>query len=126
LYPALDMSYDFRQRVGGQRDLIENFRQMVLDIERKTQRAKANAGRKVLSVAGELLDNFGLKLDLNKSWIERYDIGSDSHGIMGGLVVAGDLDEEGVKGAIWDAADIEVRKCRRSGDTWICEFDTGG
>ena len=120
------MTYDFRKQ-AGERDFIDNFEAMVRDIDDKARIAKGKAATKVLAVVKDLLTNFGLKLDVKKSWIERYNVGSDSHGISGGLVVSGDLPEEGIKDAIWDVCGgLKVRKMRREGQSWICEFDVGG
>lgn len=119
------MTYDFRKQ-AGERDFTDNFESMVRAIDDKARVEKGKAAKKVLAVVKDLLTNFGLTLDVNKSWIERYDVGSDSHGISGGLVVTGDLPEEGVKDAIWDVCGGLKVKTRRQGNAWICEFDIGG
>jgi hypothetical protein len=120
------MTYDFRKQ-AGERDFIDNFESMVKAIDDKARVEKGKAAKKVLKVVKDLLKNFDLTLDVEKSWIERYDVGSDSHGISGGLVVSGDLPEEGIKDAIWDVCGgLKIRKMRHEGSSWICEFDVGG
>jgi hypothetical protein len=120
------MTYDFRKRQAGERDFTDNFEAMVRDIDDKARKAKGAAATKVLKVVKDLLTNFGLTLDLKKSWIDRYDVGSDSHGISGGLYVTGDLEEDGIKDAIWDVCGGLKVKVRKDGAGFMCEFDIGG
>ena len=120
------MGYDFRKQ-AGERNFVDNFYN---DIEALEQKYKVQANKvsdKHLKVVKDLLKNFSLTLDLKKSWVERYRIGSDSWGIQGAFIVTGDLPQDGVRMALEDVAlPLRFPKVYKSGDAWVGEFNTGG
>jgi len=120
------MGYDFRKQ-AGERNFIDNFYQDAEKIYDKCHADTLKAGKKHLKVVSELLENFGLSLDLKRSWVDRYKSGSDSWAITGAMFVKGDLPQEGVEGALWDVTmGLRFHKVYKSGDAWIAEFNTGG
>lgn len=120
------MGYDFRKQ-AGERDFIDNFYRSLEEVDKKAKAAAAKVSKQHLKVVGDLLENFGLTLDLKRSWVEKYSVGSDSWGIQGALFVKGDLPQDGVQMALEDVAlPLRFPKVYKSGDFWIGEFDTGG
>jgi hypothetical protein len=120
------MGYDFRKQ-AGERNFVDNFYHDAEAIEQKSKEAATKAGKKHLKVVRDLLKNFDLTLDLEKSWVERYKVGSDSWAIQGALVVKGNLPQDGVRMALEDVAlPLRFPKVYKSGDSWVGEFNTGG
>lgn len=120
------MSYDFRKQ-AGERNFLDNFSADAEKLYDKLHADTQKAGKKHLKVVSDLLENFGLSLDLKKSWVDRYKVGSDSWGYSGAMVVKGDLPKEGIEGALWDVTlGLKFHNIYKSGDVWIAEFNVGG
>lgn len=123
------MSYDFRRRQAGQRDLIDNFEARIQKVDVAAKKAAQKAAREVLSIAADQLSNFGLELDLNKSYISKFRSGSDSSMIDGTLTIidsSGSFEEKWLKEAVFDATHVTCQRVEQHGNEWSCSFSVGG
>jgi hypothetical protein len=68
-------------------------------------------------------------LDLDKSQISKFRVGSDSAMIDGSLTIidpTGKFDEKFLKDAIFDATNVTCKRVQQRGNEWFCQFSVGG
>lgn len=126
------MSYDHRIKTANM-DLSEVFFNRMQKVREAVLKLEAKASMETLKDVKFMIINLGLNLDLKKSWIDQYRVGSDSWGYSAGFVLTdtldrGDkLDEKTVSMSVWDVTRMDPKKVSKGpGGVWTAHMEWGG
>jgi len=127
------MTYDHRTRKIANMDLSEVFWNRMQKVREQIRKLEGKAAIDTLKDVKDMIANLGLDLDLKKSWITQYRVGSDSWGYSAGFVLKdmwerGDvLDADTVSSSVWDVTRKDPKKVEKGpAGTWVAHMEWGG
>lgn len=126
------MSYDHRTRKIANMDLSDVVFNRMQKVREQTRKLEAKAAVDTLKDIKYMIVNLGLDLDIKKSSIQQYRVGSDSWGydaylILTDLMDRGDvLDEKTVSMSVWDVTRMDPKRVIKKGKLWEVFMSWGG
>lgn len=125
------MSYDHRIKTANM-DLADVFFNRMQKVREASRKLEIKAAVETLKDIKFMIVNLGLNLDIKKSNITQYRVGSDSWGYDAWLVLTdmwdrGDnLDAKTVSMSVWDVTRMDPTSVVKKGDVWTVAMGWGG